>query len=391
MRLINNSNKYSKIFLLVFTIVTSSSQAKPPSLGELNSEKYDSLATQFTEHLSNHQLDQADKLVSLAKYSDRVAKQVFDSPTKQKNFARGFITGLEKESFIKQIFAVILTEPSTFKHLGVNQEGLPVIRVTYESGGYEYIKLLIDRDKENQLRISDLMFASTGDFSSTAVANSVKYLIKPSDSILKKLLGGIEPNEELLRDFKKLAELRNKGQNKQAYDLLQKLPAKIRYQKEILTISIGLTSTFDDNLYRKELSNLERYHGDDPKLSFMLIDHYFYQEDWAKATHSIKAAIREWADDAALNTLLAEFLYQGGKIEDAISASEYAISLEPEIELAYWSAADLYNKSRRFDDLVNILIVLQEKFSYVFTTENFHEDDEYLDFVSSQAFKEWQK
>ena len=389
MRTFINSVRLSVVLLLGLSITTPSTHAKLPSLAELKSAKHETLAKQFTQHLSNKDLGEADKLVNFDAYSGRVARLVFDSRIKQNSFAVGFTNGLEKEPFVEKVFTATLVEPTTYDYLGLNREGLPIIRAVFESGGFEYVKLIVEHDKENQLRISDFMFASTGDFSSTGTANSVKYLLQPSDSILARLLGGMQPNKELSDNFKRIAELRSKGENEKAFRLLQTLPPEVRNQKELLIVSISLTSVLDEELYRKELSKLDKHHGNDPRLAFMLIDHYFYTEDWDKAISALKTVKHEWSDDAALNTLLAEVMYQKGQIDEAISTSLYAINLEPDMELPYWSAVNIYNRSGKFVDLVDIFKELQVNFSYTFTAEDFVEDEAYAQFSLSDAFKEW--
>jgi len=45
-------------------------------------------------------------------------------------------------------------------------------------------------------------------------------------------------------------------------------------------------------------------------------------------------------------------------------------------EDAYWVAFSSYNKTAQFDQAVSILTTLQEKFSFIFTTEEFQKNPE---------------
>jgi len=183
--------------------------------------------------------------------------------------------------------------------------------------------------------------------------------------------------------------LRVEGKNRQAYDLVQTFPDNLKYQKEFLLMSVSFASAFDDDIYRSQLSELAQRYGDDPKQAFMLIDHYFYEEDWVSAANAIQISKKEWADDDALNILLVEILIRSGQDDAAVEASLQAISIAPNNEDAYWAALSSYNKTAQFDQAVSVLTTLQEKFSYTFTTEEFQKNPEYNGLVASDAFVEW--
>jgi len=353
--------------------------------------KHNALGVEFNKLISDHNFSAADKLINLDAYAKRVAEVVFDSTTQHASFVRGFKQGMEKSSFSQKVFVAALTEPTTFKYLGVNEKGVPIMRIDYTSGGHEYIKLIAMPDAKGRLLISDFMFASTGELSSVGTANVTKYLVQPAESVLKRLLGGVEPNKELESEFIKLSALRAEGKNKQAYELLQTFPDKIRNAREFLSVSIGLASTFDDDIYRRELARLDKHFGSDPQHAFLLIDHYFYEEDWDRAVTAVETSKSEWADDGAMNVLLAEFLIQDGQMEAAVNASKKAIRLEPENENVYWGAVSVFTRASQFDEVVNVLTTLQEQFSYEFTRDSFTEDPDYSQLVESEAFKAWFK
>ena len=390
----NTPNWFHALLLSTALILLSLSnsfadQVAHPRLPNQAALRSDALVKQFIKHVAGGDFDKADTLVDFAAYADRVSKLVFDTTRQQQSFARGFVTGLQQESFTERVFVAATVEATTFMPLGVDENGLQIVRLNYESGGLEYIKFIVGRGPEGRLRIRDFKFASTGEYSSVGTATAVKYLIKPSDSILRRLFGGIEPNEALLADFKKLGVLRAQGKNRQAYELIQTFPDALLNEKEWILMSTTLASLFDEVVYRAELSKLEQRYGDDPKLAFMLIDHYFYQEDWVGALKAVQVSIQEWADDGDLNTILADLLLRNGQDSAAIEASLRAIKLEPTNEESHWGALELYNSVARFNDAVDILTKLQDQFSYRFTADEFQKNPQYSEFVKSSAFQNW--
>ena len=384
----NNQWLYVIVFFGAF-FTSFAIQAELRNVVSSNGNKYDELGQQFTMLVSEHDFIAADKLVNYDAYSKRVARIVFDSTRQQTAFTRGFMGEIERASYTEKLFLAALAEPTTFKYLGTNKRREPVLRIDFTSGGHEYVKLIVRPNGKGEYLINDFAFATSGELSSVGVANATKYLVQPAESILKRLLGGVEPNKKLLAAFKKVGELRLEGKSRQAYALIQTFPDKLKNEREFVLMSIGFASAFDDAVYRTELSRLDNLYGDDPRHAFMLIDHYFYQENWSQAINAIEASKQEWGDDGALNILMSEMLMRDGQLNAAIIASERAIELEPDNEVAYWSALTVYNQAARFDDVVNMLMTLKEQYLYDFKSKEFVEDPEYSELVASDVFKAW--
>lgn len=295
----------------------------------------DKLGMKFMQHLVDKDYQAADKMVDMKAYGTKVAKGVFDEEPQQRAFLDGFMPSIQKTPFTKKVFAAAEAQPVSFVYLGTNVKDQPIIRMDYASGGHEYIKLVLRKTKKGALRIVDFGFASTGALNSTGTANATKYLIKPSESILKRLLGGVEPDQDLVDKFQKVAEYRLKGDYEKGYEVIESFPEALKNQKELILMSIGFASGFDEPLYRQKLSKFAELYGDDPVHAFMLIDHYFFQQDWASAIDAVKVSKKEWADDAALNVILMEIQLESGMVDEAVSSAEYARTLEPDSEMVY--------------------------------------------------------
>ncbi len=351
----------------------------------------DKLGVKFMQHIVEKDFKAADKMVDMNAYGAKVAKGVFDEEPKQRAFLSGFIPSLQKTSFTEKVFAASETEQLSFAYLGTNGKRQPVLRMDYSSGGHEYIKLILRKNKKGALRIVDFGFASTGALSSTGTANATKYLIKPSESILKRLLGGVDPDKGLIKKFEKISEYRLKGEYQKGYEIIDSFPEELRNQKELILNSINFASGFDESLYRQKLSKFAELYGDDPAHAFMLIDHYYFQQDWNSAIDAVNVSKKEWADDAALNVILTGLQLESGLLDEAINSAEYARTLEPESEMVYWSSFSAYLSAEQFGNAVEMLDVLKETFYYEFTSEEFLQAPENYDLVQSKAFKAWAK
>ena len=117
------------------------------------------------------------------------------------------------------------------------------------------------------------------------------------------------------------------------------------------------------------------------------LDHYYYQQDWDKAIKALKVSINEFSDDGALNSLLASIYLLNGDDISAIKSIEYALSIEPDNEIMYWTGLSIYNSLGNFDEAVSMITALENEFLYEFEADNFRIDEEYSNFVTSEEFK----
>ena len=381
----------TKAILLIFLSLSFVAQAKDQNITDNKDHLLDKLGNEFVLHASEQNYAALDKLFNLTSHAEKIAGLIFNSARDRAGFVKGFMERIDNTSYSKGLLITTTVQQSTFKYLGLNKNKEPVIRISFVEGGTEYIKLITRPNSKGVLLVNDFSMATSGNLASVQIANTTKLLLTPSESVLKKLLGVKQIDDKLVANFQEVGKLRAQGKNKEAYDLILSFPEKLRDRKEIILLSIGLATFFDDNLYRRDLSNLDRLYSDDPKLAFMLVDHHFYEENWPKAIAAIELAKKEWADDGALNTMLASVFYQGEDFASAIKASEYAIEIEPDYEDAYWIAFTVYNAAGEFEKMIRLLEILEGQFSYEFDANSFIEDPEYTGFVKSNEFKVWFK
>ena len=391
MNTIVRNNFIIKAILLTFLLMSFVAQAKDQNIADNKDYLLDKLGNEFVLHASEQNFTALDKLFNLTFFAEKIAGLVFNSERDRAGFVIGFMEQIKSSTYSKNLLLSTTLEQSTFKYLGLNKNKEPIIRISYTEGGSEYIKLIVRPNSKGVLLVNDFFMASSGNLTSVEIANATKLLLTPSESVLKKLLGVKQVDETLAAKFKEVGKLRAQGKNKEAYDLILSFPEKLRNQREIILLSISLATFFDDNLYRRDLSNLDRLYSDDPKLAFMLVDHHFYEEDWPKAIAAIEISKKEWVDDGALNVILASAFYESKDFASAIKASEYAIEIEPDYEDAYWTAFTIYNAAGEFGKMIEMLEVLKNQFSYEFDANNFTEDLEYSAFVKSNEFKVWFK
>jgi hypothetical protein len=263
----------------------------------------------------------------------------------------------------------------------------PLVRYDME-GGYNYV-LLVAVQVAGAARIGDLYFATNGQLFSEATAVAAKLLLSPNDSFLGKLFGGIEVNADLLADFREIGRMHQEGDYAGGYRKLLELPESVRNQFIMTNYAVQFAARINEDLYRRELRRLARYHKDNPSAAFMLIDHYFYEEDYDSAMAVIDVMEKAYGTDAVMFLFRANVQMARGDLPKARQFATKSTQLEPDHEDSQWTLLTVLMRSGDYDAGIAVLNVLERDFGYSFAAENFESAPLYDGFVRSKAFADW--
>ena len=209
-----------------------------------------------------------------------------------------------------------------------------------------------------------------------------------SESTLKRLLGISEIDKNVLEVFTKMAAAASSGDFAKALQLLDTLPKKIKTTKIILLVRAGYAMQVDEALYGEALSELNQYHGDDPTLSFALLDHHFYQEDYDKAYAAVESMLRRYGTDASILNLEANVLSVLGRIDEAFVAIDAALEMEPELVDLYTTKMYLLTFDERHQDMRSLIKLADQRelAGHLATTLS---DSVFDGFRASEAYEDW--
>lgn len=349
------------------------------------------LAERFVEHFNARDHKQLDSLFDTDAFCDRVARRMHSNAPQQALFKMRTCGVYKKRSFSNMLFAQAYATNPVAKYIGQTNLGRPLIRFVIGGGGYEYLELVMTESEladESTLHIQDLIFASKGQPHSKSTAMTMGLFGDVSESTLKRLLGISEIDKNVLEVFTKMAAAASSGDFAKALQLLDTLPKKIKTTKIILLVRAGYAMQVDEMLYGNALSELNQYYGDDPTLSFALLDYHIYQGDYDKAYAGVESMLRRYGADASILSLQANVLSALGRIDEAFVAIDAALEMEPELVELYTTKMYLLTFDERHRDMLSLIELADQRelAGHLATTLS---DSVFDGFRASEAYEDW--
>jgi tetratricopeptide (TPR) repeat protein len=121
----------------------------------------------------------------------------------------------------------------------------------------------------------------------------------------------------------------------------------------------------------------------------MLIDHYFYNEQYDLVLDSIDKLLNRYKKDASLLTMKANTLFMMKEYTKAYAAVQLALDFEPEYEDAYWSGVTISLDEKNHKGAISWLKMYESQFDYSFDQDDFENQDLYKDLIASAEFNSW--
>ena len=266
----------------------------------------------------------------------------------------------------------------------------PLVR--YSVGdGYNYALLLPVRPAAtgSGALVGDMYFATGGELLSETMGIAAKLMVSPSETFLGKLFGVNEIDRDLSSRLQEVGQLRQQNKLREAFEVLDQMQGSARNHRVIIINALQIASQLDENLYREELRRLAKYHKDDPRAAFTLLDHYFFENDLDSAMSIIDLMERTYGSDAVIFLFRANVELASNRIDNALRFAERSVQLEPDHENAQWTLLTVLVQAQRFGESVKVLQVLESEFGYVFAREDFEAEPLYAEFVGSDEFAQW--
>lgn len=360
-------NTVAMLFLLcAFSQAAIAATAKQSFTQEL-----DALGVAFSEYMNQQDLVAALNLFDSLHLAQSITEGLDLNEQDAKTMQGHMLTSLNSTEWLKNFLIQNSPTfvPKTPRKLDGKQRA--VIRVDNEDGGHNFLELICKRNNKNVLKIVDIYVATTGQTIKDSIIDATSLMLPQTSGLIGKLLAAYQGEEPIHDRMLEIVSLRKQGKLKEAYMLTTKLPKTVRDSEVIMSLSVVLASAVDDNTYQAELHKLAELHGDNAKFSFMLIDHYFMEEDYKRALNATNTLLKRYGNDAALLTIQGGLLHLVGKPKKGNAAFETAISEEPNSLIAYWSLMEYQASSKQFDAAVNTIGRMEAQFDYTFTLEDF--------------------
>jgi hypothetical protein len=284
----------------------------------------------------------------------------------------------------------IATSKGTAKYLrsGV-RDSKPYALLRYDLGdqGTDYVEYYLTPSG----KVEDWYVHSMATLYSTSARLGLATVFK-TDSMLFSIFGTRMASGA---DAKPFTELRTRLQAQDfpgAYRALETFPESFRKTRQWAVMRVTYGGRIDDATHRASLRYLAANFGSEPDLQFMLIDHYFFEENFERALASVGALERTvGGEDAATANLRGSILIGAKRYNDATTACRRGMALEPDHKPVYWCLVTVGIATRNGKLAVEGLKAYEKAFSMEFDLDKLGALDDYKEIAKTPEFVAWRK
>lgn len=371
--------------ITIFAVFVFSVFIHHTAYGNSSIESMNELGRQFTSGLNTADESLLRNLFDMDSFAQRAADYITDDPQQKQQYQNGFKVSIN--TVVNRLVSDLNRQEGHARFLR-SQEffGVTGPLVRYDSElGYNYFVLMPNADG----KIQDLYILTNGEWLSKSLGAVSQLLVAPNKTILGRLFGQIEYNDDVVNQLRKIGQHAQIGEIREAYAIIREFPPELRNQREMINLAVQFAIQINDNVYRQELNRLATHYRDHPSASFLLIDHYYFKEEFDSALAIVDNMESIFGLDGAIATLKSSVEIERGNYEKAFTYASQGVELEPDNEDMYWTLTTTAMLSENFEAGVSALTTLENNFDYLFEASNFEGEEIYEAFTKSKAFSDW--
>ena len=332
-----------------------------------------------------------------------------------------FVAAIDRNDMMQRIFGLRLVDPHVKKQFTDNldytfesmvksafietQDGLKATLLGVESNGnegravvrfdlpdfqFDYHEYLLRLDDNGRLVIVDWMDFLDGMLFSENIGRML-VMAMPSHAAERKLIDFQDASDTELFQFGELLKAARDRKMDRYLQIRDSMDERFRNQRIVVETTVQLAKTVRRR--RDMVGGLkimaERY-PDEPQYSLMLLDYYFPARKYAEALAALtRLYARLGFEDAAMEARISAAELVLGKTGDAKTRADRAVSLEPGLELGWWSALGSRAALEDYAAAVEALKVLEGQFRYDLGPDALERDPAYRGLLASDAYKNW--
>src|SRR5262245_1175747 len=270
-----------------------------------------------------------------------------------------------------------------------SRDGRTFTLVRYDLGdnGIDYVEYFLTAGG----RIEDWYVHSVATLYTSAARLDLATMLK-TDTMLFGLFGGRFTSEADVKPFTRLRTHLQAQDFAKAYKTLEEFPESYRKTRQWALMRVSYGGRIDEATHRAALRDLAANFGADPELQFMLIDHYFFEQQFERGLKAVAGLERAiGGEDAATANLRGNLYIAMNRFDEAAKACRRGIQLEPDHRPVYWCliAVGLGAKSGKIT--VEGLTAYEKAFGVEFDPAKLVEQAAYKDVANTPEFTAWAK
>jgi len=292
------------------------------------------------------------------------------------------------QSFVSSLFLTLDQgngRASFRRVITVAGEKRALILLDFGEQGLNFFELI---PNSRNRKIVDFYIHISGEKITDSMAKSATLLSADGTSSFKRLLGIDNEDEVSLKKVNQLIDLNRQGKRAEAYLLLKSFPPKIKRTRLFSSFLTMYSQFHSDEAYTNELATLDRLHGDNPELFFILMDHYFGTGQYQRAIKGLQRLNKRFGNESMIHYLTSVAQFSDNKFVEANAAIREAIQLEPDNEDLYWFKVEILLKQKAYSELILVIKKLEKDFSANFAPDNLRPIEGWSEFFDSKEYRE---
>jgi hypothetical protein len=269
------------------------------------------------------------------------------------------------------------------------RNGRPFALLRYDLGdqGIDYVEYYLGKTD----KVEDWYVHSMATLFSSSARLGLSSVLK-TDSMLFALFGTRLATEADAKPFLELRAQLQKQDFAAAYRTLERFPEEFRKTRQWALMRVSYGARIDEQTHRVALRQLAKDFGGESELQFMLVDHYFFEQQFDRALTAVGALERGiGGEDAATASLRGNVLNAAKRYDEASKACRRGMQLEPDHKAAYWCLVAVGIGQRSGKIAVEGLKAYESAFSVVFNLDHLSSQVEYKEIAATPEFAAWRK
>ncbi|MGB5166351.1 MAG: hypothetical protein WBN09_06905 [Woeseiaceae bacterium] len=265
-----------------------------------------------------------------------------------------------------------------------------VVRYDLPRYQFMYHEFQLRNARGRGVLIDDWIDFNSGEQFTDSVGDSLVMAL-PGQSETRALLSPVQLDEAQVFQVSELLKSARDKKPKRYFEILDGLSDRVKSHHVIILTSVHIAQQARDGLkYRAALTAMAEHFPNNPLFATMLLDYYLPNGDFESAMQGmLRLGNRLGGPDAALKARMATLALILGDTEGADAYAESAIELEPELELAWWSALRTRTAQQQYGEAVQALTVLERQFGHKLRTTALKDDSVLATLLETDEFKTW--
>ena len=267
--------------------------------------------------------------------------------------------------------------------------GRALVRYDLPELQFNYHDFELRLDKKNRLVIVDWKDYLQGEQFTDGIGNAL-VMAAPSRPAARKLIDYQNVKDADLFEFTELLKSIRDRNAKRYVEIINNLKPDLLRQRVVVLGGVQLAKQIRNRrMLRTALMQMAQYFPEDPHYSLMLLDYYVPSRMYDEASDALRRTYGQFGfDDAAMEARLSAIALAKGGTDDAMALADRAITLEPELELAWWSALRARVSAGDFAGAVEALQKL-EQHGHKLGAAELQKDKSFAPLLASDEFLAW--